>query len=104
MNYFFGFSDEHFLSNLTIPKFQNRSLPKTEIELWSITSNGKLWEINREEVQEDTHFFHLDSSRIDNKKVFVLASQNDVKAFDSNALKPLNGIHLPYLPTEVILN
>ena len=91
MNYFFGYKDESFSTQLSIPKFQNRSLPNTEIVLWSITSNGKLWEIHREEVQEDTHFFHVDSSRIDNKKVFVLASQNDVKAFDSNALKPLNG-------------
>ena len=97
MNYFFGFKNESFSTKLIIPKFQNRSLPNTEIKLWSITSNGKQWEIYREDVHEDAYFFHVDNSTIDNKKVFVLASQNDVNAFDSNTLKPLNK-HTSTLP------
>ena len=97
MNYFFGFKNESFSTQLSIPKFQNRSLPNTEIQLWSITSDGKQWYISSEKVQEDNHFFYVNSSIIDNKKIFVLASQSDIQAFDSNALKPLNG-HTSTLP------
>ena len=57
MNYFFGYKDESFSTQLSIPKFQNRSLPNTEIELWSITSNGKIWDIHREEVKRIPTFF-----------------------------------------------
>lgn len=97
MNYFFGYKDESFSTQLSIPKFQNRSLPNIKIRLWSITSDGKQWHIASEKVEEDNHFFYVDSSCIDNKKVFVLASPSDIQAFDSNALKPLNG-HTSTLP------
>ena len=66
MNYFFGLVMNIFIKSYHT-KFQNRSLPKTEIELWSITSNGKLWEITCEKSRGFGIFSFGDSS-IDNKR------------------------------------
>ena len=51
MNYFFGYTGNNLQSILTIPKFQNRAAPVADIKLWSIKSNGTLWEIKAEEVE-----------------------------------------------------
>lgn len=90
MNYFFGYQDALIGSQLTIPKFQNRSRVNAEIRLWGIQSNGDLWAIKPEEVEEDTHFFYVKNQQINNHKLFILATTEEVVKFNPKKLVPLN--------------
>lgn len=90
MNYFFGYQDALFDCQLTIPKFQNRSRPNAEIQLWSIQSNEDSWVIKPEKAQEDTHFFYIKKNQINNHKIFVLATTKEVEKFNPEKLGPLN--------------
>jgi len=90
MNYFFGYQDDLLSSNITIPKFQNRSEVDTEIRLWSIESSENLWTIKLEEVEENTHFFYVKNEHINNHKVFVLAKKDELNGFNPEKLTPLN--------------
>lgn len=90
MNYFFGYKGNDLQSMLTIPKFQNRAVPVPDIKLWGIQSNGTLWEIKAEEVEEDGHFFYVPQKRIDNHKLFILAKKKELEKFNPEKLVPLN--------------
>lgn len=90
MNYFFGYKGNGFTSRLTIPKFQNRSAPRSDLKLWSIESNKSKWEIDLENVSQDSHFFYVEQQHLNNHKVYILATQGEVKQFDTGKLVPLN--------------
>lgn len=97
MNYFFGYNGNSLKSKLTIPKFQNRSAPISDLKLWSIQSNGTKWVIDFENVSQDSHFFYVEEQHLNNHKVFFLANGEDVKQFNSEKLSPLNE-HTSTLP------
>ena len=90
MNYFFGYKGNGLYSQLTIPKFQNRAVPVPEIKLWGIESNGDLWEVTAENVEEDEHFFYVPQEQINNQKVFILAKEEELNGFNPEKLTPLN--------------
>ena len=90
MNYFFGYTGNGLHSQLTIPKFQNRATPDPEIQLWGIQSNGDLWEVTAENVEEDEHFFYVPQEQINNQKVFILAKEEELNGFNPEKLTPLN--------------
>ena len=90
MNYFFGYTGNGLHSQLTIPKFQNRAVPVPEIKLWGIQSNGDLWEVTAENVEEDEHFFYVPQEQINNHKVFILAKKEELDGFNTKRLTPLN--------------
>lgn len=90
MNYFFGYKGNDLQSMLTIPKFQNRSVPVPNIKLWGIQSNGTLWKIKEEEVEEDGHFFYVPQEQINNHKIFILAKKEEINGFNPERLIPLN--------------
>jgi hypothetical protein len=97
MNYFFGYNGNGFKSELTIPKFQNRSAPRSDLRLWSIQSNGEKWVIDLDDVSQDRNFFYVEEQYLNNQKIFILATEEDVKHFNSEKLSPLNK-HTSTLP------
>jgi hypothetical protein len=90
MNYFFGFNGLVLSTKLTIPKFQNRSKPNPNLCLWGIISSKDNWVIKKEQTAEDENFFYVDTLQIDNHKVFILATEEEVRNFSSNKLIPIS--------------
>ncbi|MDC3050699.1 hypothetical protein OA331_00030 [Bacteroidota bacterium] len=90
MNYFFGYSGNGFKAQLNVPKFQNRSTPRSNIGLWSIEIHGGLWKINPEDVKQDSYFFYINSDKINNHKVFILATKKEISNFNKKELKSIN--------------
>ena len=59
MNFFFGFSNSQFKSNLTIPKFQNDSKKTDKYFPFEISINNESWLANKANYSEDENFFFL---------------------------------------------
>lgn len=78
MNFFFGYKDAKFVSELTIPKFQNSGKKNINFNLYYAEINNKKWFFKKVITQEDEDFFYLDNILINNHRIFFLASDNDI--------------------------
>lgn len=80
MNFFFGFKNSDYTSELQIPKFQNKNSSKKEINLFRADISNNIWEISKVlDSNEDEYFYFLKDHQIDNKVIFFLAKDSEVK-------------------------
>lgn len=80
MNFFFGFKNYDYETELQIPKFQNNNSINREINLYSAKISDKLWEINKiENSDEDDNFYFVKDKLIDNKIIYFLAKDSEIK-------------------------
>lgn len=80
MNFFFGFKNYDYETELQIPKFQNNNSINKEINLYSAKISDKLWEINKiENSDEDDNFYFVKDKLIDNKIIYFLAKDSEIK-------------------------
>jgi hypothetical protein len=91
MNFFFGVKNNILCSEITIPRFQNQNNTQTKYNLYGAFIENNKWNIdlfNNCEINKE--FFLVKNKIIDNKKIFFLATENEIKKFDSNKLINLN--------------
>tara|TARA_B100000989_G_C19453382_1_gene432835 strand:+ start:214 stop:987 length:774 start_codon:yes stop_codon:yes gene_type:complete len=87
MNFFFGLKNEIFLSRLTIPRFQNSGYKNYDYEVFSAEPKENKWSIKKVECKKSDDFFYIDSTYINNNRIFFLASTSEVKKkFNSHLL------------------
>lgn len=80
MNFFFGFKNNDYETELQIPKFQNKNSINKEINLYSAKISNKLWEINKiKNSDEDDYFYFVKDKLIDNKIIYFLAKDSEIK-------------------------
>ncbi len=91
MNFFFGVKYLDYSSEIQIPKFQNKSNKIKPINLYqAFISEGK-WQIDEvTNIKIHDHFFILEKEIIDNKKIFFLATKDEVTTFEEKKLKNYN--------------
>lgn len=87
MNFFFGFSNSQFKSNLTIPKFQNNSKKTDKYFPFELTIKNENWIVNKSDYIEDENFFFLKKNSINNDKIFFLSNYQEVENFKLNSKK-----------------
>lgn len=85
MNFFFGFKNELISSELTIPKFnfQGKKIENT-YKVFSAEIFNKSWKIDQTKIDEDDNFFKVDQSEINNKKIFFLSNNKELKIDKNN--------------------
>lgn len=91
MNYFFGFNDLIFKSELQIPIFQNRNFEKTNLKLFKTYIQDKKWfleDITFNKIND--YFFLLKNEDIRNNEIFFLGYENTPALFDTERLKNIN--------------
>ena len=81
MNFFFGFSNNDFFTELTIPKFQNSGLIKKNLSVFSANIIRNYWSISKVNSKESNSFFYLDRDIVNSSSIFFLATQNDLNKF-----------------------
>ena len=80
MNFFFGFKYKNFSSKLTIPKFQNRKEFVAKYKLYQANIYQNKWLIEELDGSVNQEYFYtLDSELVDNRKIYLLANDNQVK-------------------------
>jgi hypothetical protein len=91
MNFFFGIKNNILCSEITIPRFQNQNNTQTKYNLYGAFIKSNKWNINLfNNCEINKEFFLVKNEIIDNKKIFFLATENEIKKFDSNKLINLN--------------
>lgn len=93
MNFFFGIKNKCFISELQIPRFQNRKPNNIndEIKLFKCFINKSKWsiaEVNNDIKQSD--FFILKENITNSNDIFFLARDHEIKNFNYDKLKPVN--------------
>lgn len=89
MNFFFGGKHNLIQSKLQIPLFQNRNKKNNTIKLFQLQIKNNLWIVEKLSLNKlNDDFYEIDD--IDNQKNFFLASDNDIKKFNTNELVQLN--------------
>ena len=88
MNFFFGLKDNKFKSNITIPRFQNKSYSQKDYYLYTAFVKNKLWHIEQTNCEYDNDFFYVRSTNIENNLIFFLAKADELN--NLNNLKRLN--------------
>lgn len=72
MNFFFGFKDNLFSSELTIPKFNFRGNRLDGYKLFAAEPANNIWNVTALEPEENQNFFFVNKNEINNKKIFFL--------------------------------
>tara|TARA_Y100000768_G_scaffold332359_1_gene271958 strand:+ start:360 stop:1121 length:762 start_codon:yes stop_codon:yes gene_type:complete len=91
MNYFFGFKNSNFYSEIQIPLFQNRKPKTEEILLYKVFINNNSWEVTQlEQKIVQKNFYIVNSDEIENGNFFFLSTKKDLENFDNNMLINLN--------------
>jgi len=90
MSFFFGLNFNDLKSNITIPRFQNFGKRNSELAVYSYEINEGKWNINKVNCKFDKNFYYLNQNNIDNKKIFFLASEDQVKDYDYSILQKFN--------------
>jgi hypothetical protein len=91
MNFFFGFKKDDYISELQIPKFQNKNYIDKKINLYKANISNNLWEINKViNSDEDDYFYFLKNQLIDNKVIYFLAKDSEIKSFKEKKLIKYN--------------
>ena len=91
MNYFYGFNDLNFKSELQIPLFQNKNFKRTNLKLYKTYVLNKKWileDVTNYKVND--FFFVLKNEDIQNNEIFFLGDENLPNLFDNKKLKNLN--------------
>jgi hypothetical protein len=91
MNFFFGVKNNILSSVIAIPRFQNKSNAKSNYNLYAAFVENKKWNIillNNCAINKD--FFLVKNEIIDNKKIFFLATEKEIKKFINTKLINLN--------------
>ncbi len=83
MNYFFSVNNDDYISELTIPKFKNKSLPSSKINLYSLETNEGEWILNEVITDQDKDFFYL-TSDLSNNKIYFISENKNFKFNKSN--------------------
>lgn len=87
MNYFYGLKTDTILSEIQIPKFQNKSSKSENVFLYELSIKNDLWQINRiNECETNENFFILNQKFLDNEKIFFISPE---KKNSSLSLKKL---------------
>ena len=82
MNLFFGIKNNLFKSELTIPKFKNRSKKiDKKIKLFAAKIIDNKWDIKMINCQENESFFFVKKEYINEKVFFFLASKNEINDY-----------------------
>jgi len=90
MNFFFGINSLTLQSKITIPRFQNNKSTKKKYKVFQIEIVENRWEINDyEDAVLNDDFYQIENKGISNKKIFCLATDNEVKKFENNNDKKL---------------
>ena len=91
MNFFFGVKNNILCSEITIPRFQNQNNTQTQYNLYGAFVENNKWNINLfNKCEINKEFFLVKNEIIDNKKIFFLATEKEIKKFDCNKLINLN--------------
>ncbi|MDA7838489.1 hypothetical protein N9A15_04780 [Candidatus Pelagibacter sp.] len=91
MNFFFGFKNNNYVSEIQIPKFQNRNFTDKQINLYRADILGSFWEIDQVSgSEEDDYFYFLKDQLIDNKVIFFLAKESEIKSSKEKKLLKYN--------------
>lgn len=85
MNFFFGFKNEKISCELTIPKFnfEGKKIDKN-FKVFSAEILNRKWKIDLTKFHEDENFFKIHQSEINNKKIFFLTNNNELKKNKNN--------------------
>ena len=91
MNYFFGFNNGLFKSELQIPLFKNKIPKKENINLYEATISKNEWEFQESKNYVDkSDFFILKNEMINNNKIYFLAKKKDFQNLENSELKNFN--------------
>ena len=91
MNYFFGLKSNFFTSQITIPRFQNRGDTNLNYNLYELSIENYLWNIKKlENLEINDDFFLITKDKINNDKIFFLATTKNLNNFDKSKLTKLN--------------
>lgn len=91
MNFFFGVKNNILSSEIAIPRFQNKSNIKSSYNLYGAFVENNKWNfilLNNCAVNKE--FFLIKNEIIDNKKIFFLATDKEIKKFINTKLINLN--------------
>lgn len=91
MNFFFGFNNEIFKSEIQIPLFKNRTLKPSNLKLFKCFPYNNEWilkQINIEKI--DNSFFILKNENILNNEIYFIADKKIFNEFDNKKLKNFN--------------
>lgn len=80
MNFFFGFKNNDYITELQIPKFQNKNSVNKNLNLYSANISDNFWEIKKViNSDQDNYFYFLKDNLIDNKIIYFLAEESEIK-------------------------
>ena len=82
MNYFFSINNKNYQSEVTIPKFKNKSVFSSKVYLYSVQAFENKWKYTQVHCPEDDDFFYLTKEFCKNDLIFFLAEK---KLYKSNA-------------------
>lgn len=83
MNYFFSVDNNEYKSELTIPKFKNKSLPSSKLNLYSLIADQSRWVLEEVKTDQDKEFFYVNSN-LSNDKIYFISENKDFKFNKSN--------------------
>ena len=85
MNFFFGIKSSIIVSKLTIPRFQNSNRTNKKYKVFQLQISNKRWKItNLNDIELNRDFYQIDSSLIDNRNIFCLATKEEILEFEKN--------------------
>lgn len=94
MNFFFGVNSSIINSTLTIPRFQNSSRTKEKYLVYQLQISNNRWKIkNLVDVELNRDFYRIDSSVIDNGKIFCLATKEEILELEKNKYSKLMNLN-----------
>jgi len=89
MNYFFGINNIELSCKLTIPKFQNQSIPQNKYKLYMIKIENSLWKIEKMECEQDNNFYYVQNEYFNKHPFFFLAQEREIASFQKNNYEKL---------------
>lgn len=79
MNFFFGIKNSFLSCKLTIPKFQNFGKFSENYLVYEAFPENNFWNINLAKCEQNKSFFFLNNDTLDNKKIYFVANQEEIK-------------------------
>ena len=93
MNFFYSIKSNNILSKLTIPKFKNQNYVDKSNQLFVADINNNKWEISKITTEENNDFYFLNNDQLDNKKIFFIAKDIDLKIIENNNYSKIENIN-----------
>jgi len=94
MNFFFGLKSKDITSELTIPRFRNRSFTNPNYYLYEAKIKNEKWDIQllkRNELNKD--FFLIKHNSLNNNKIYFLAKDKELKILEKNNFLKLENLN-----------